>query len=182
MLPHVVISGPAGAGKTTLATGLVSPLKAVCLSKDLLKEWLHEALPARSQDDSLALSGAAMRLIFRIASTGGSAAVMEANWKPELDLPKLRELRRGLVQIYCTAPVDILRRRLADRVRDGRRHPVHRDSMAPEVLAQMLDAAAMPHGPLDLDVPLLVIDTAGRVDIAAIADWVGKHEPDARPG
>jgi len=37
---HVVISGPAGAGKTTLAKQLASALGAACLSKDLLKESL----------------------------------------------------------------------------------------------------------------------------------------------
>ena len=52
---HVVVTGTAGAGKSTLAAALAEALGVVLLSKDRLKETIHQALPANGTAGSLRL-------------------------------------------------------------------------------------------------------------------------------
>lgn len=99
----VVISGAVAAGKTTLGVCLAARLNATLLSKDLLKETLHEPLAIASQETSLVASDAAMRLMFSIAATSASPLVVEANFKAS-DVEQLAALSRPAVQIFCTAP------------------------------------------------------------------------------
>ena len=105
-----MISGPVAAGKTTLGVQLAARLPATLLSKDLLKEALHEPLAIASQETSLVASNAAMHLMYSIAARSASALVLEANWKAT-DVEPLTALARPTVQIFCTAPVEVLKER-----------------------------------------------------------------------
>jgi predicted kinase len=171
----VVISGAVAAGKTTLGVRLAARLHATLLSKDLLKETLHEPLTIASQETSLVASDAAMRLMYSIAATSAAPLVVEANWKAG-DVEELMAFARPAVQIFCTAPVEILKERALSRVHTGDRHPVHRDRMSARVLAAMVrDIEEKRAAPLPLNGPLLRLDTSGPVDLDAVSAWVCDH-------
>lgn len=167
----VVVTGALGSGKTTLARQLAEHLRATLLSKDLLKESMYEPLGLTTDRRSLRASGAAMRLIYDLAATSHAPLVLEANWK-DLDIPQLQSIGRPLVQVFCDAPTEILRRRVRDRVRTGERHPVHRDRLLPELLDSVLASLARPRQPLTLACPTLEVDTAEALDVEAVAAWV----------
>lgn len=170
--PVVVLSGALGSGKTTLARRLVQPLAATLLSKDLIKEAMYEPLGLTDDARSKAASVAAMRLIYDIAANSQSTLILDANWRP-MDVPLLLGLGRTLVQVFCTAPGEILRSRVLGRVDSGERHPVHRDRMNPELLervtAQLAAATAVP---LDLACPLVVVDTTTEIDVPQLANYI----------
>ena len=177
--PVVVLSGALGSGKTTLGRCLVDPLRATLLSKDLLKEAMYEPLELVDEARSLQGSVAAMRLLYDIAARSRSPLILDANWKP-MDVPQLVGLGRPLVQVFCTAPGEVLRARVLARVASGERHPVHRDGMVPELLQRIADVVATGESaPLDLACPLLEVDTTTDVDIGEVVDRIRRA---ARPG
>src|SRR5688572_6337405 len=93
---HVVVSGSAGSGKTTAAVALAQALPATLLSKDLLKEVLSEPLDVHSEAESLRLSGAVMSLLFGLVGRSQVGLVLDANWKADIDVPRLRAVRLPL--------------------------------------------------------------------------------------
>jgi predicted kinase len=127
-----VISGPSGAGKTTIATAVAAQLGATLLSKDRSKEALTPALHDGSADGSLRVSGAAMDVLYSIAVASGTGLVLEANWRHDLDAPRLRRLGLPINEVFCFAPEEVLRERIRRRVDSGERHPIHRDVLDPE--------------------------------------------------
>ncbi len=174
---HVVVTGAAGAGKSTLAASLAVALGTVLVSKDKLKEALHEVMPPTTPGESLRLSAAAMAVLYQLARGSGSGVVMDANWRVEADVALLEHLARPLVQVFCDVAPALAQQRLVARVKSGERHPVHRDAMDPEVLASMVEQAGEPGRPLPLTGPVLRVDTSGTVDMADVARWVVSRQP-----
>ena len=66
----VYVSGPPGAGKTSLAIPLAAELGYALITKDRIKETLHDALGAPEPDLawSRKLGGAAMELLWTLAA------------------------------------------------------------------------------------------------------------------
>ena len=82
-LGHVLVLGGPGAGKTTLAVPLAAELGFALVSKDRIKETLHDALGAPEPDLawSRRLGAAAMELLWALAADA-PAVVIEANFRP----------------------------------------------------------------------------------------------------
>jgi predicted kinase len=172
---HVVVSGTAGAGKSTLAAVLAETLGLVLLSKDRLKETIHQAVPADTTAASLRLSAAAMDVLYDTAALSPGGAVLDANWRPDVDCPRLAALSLPLLQIFCNVPPHIAQQRLVDRVESGQRHPVHRDAMDPDLLQRMVDHAAEPGRPLPLAGPIVYVETSHSVGVDAVASELEAH-------
>jgi predicted kinase len=121
----VFVSGPPGAGKTTIAVPLAAELGFALLAKDRIKETLHDAL---GLDADLAwsrrLGATAMELLWALAADA-PAAVLEANFWP--DDPRhgerLRALGARTVEVHCSCPIEECLRRYAARAES--RHSVH---------------------------------------------------------
>src|SRR5690242_10144177 len=105
----VYVSGKLGAGKTSLAFPLAAELGYSLVTKDLVKETLHDALhvPGAGEGEvdrawSRRLSGASMELLFALAARAGDM-VIEANFHPhsEYELNKLRGLGGRVVEVHC---------------------------------------------------------------------------------
>jgi hypothetical protein len=170
MKAFVLVGGWPASGKTTLARALASELRLASLSKDEVKEALMDRLGAPSTvEASRELGGAAVFAVLRMAR-GCPGAVIDSTWFP-YSLPLVRDLPGPCVEIRCRIDRAEARRRYRRRVRDER----HLDAVRSEEELWGTEVAPLGVG------PLLEVDTAGPVDIAALADRVRSAVP-APPG
>jgi predicted kinase len=160
----VLISGPPGAGKTTLAVPLAERLDFPLLSKDHIKETLFEALPGPVGDleYSRRIGSAAMFLLWELAGAC-PRVVLEANFRPYSDLERGRilGLEARLVEVYCQCPAEEAARRYTARAAAGDRHPAHARS---EISAPQMAEFDRPFGLGEV----IRVDTTRPVDL----DWL----------
>jgi predicted kinase len=161
MVGFVLVGGWPGAGKTTLARTLASELDFAYLSKDDIKEALMGALGAPSSvEESQHLGRAAVAATLR-AARGCRAAVIDSTWYAS-SLPLVRELPGPFVEIRCRAPMDVVRERYHNRVRDER----HLDHLRTEDELWGREVAPLGVG------PLLEVATDSPVNISEVVDEV----------
>ena len=160
----VYVSGAPGAGKSSLAGPLAAELGFTLITKDTLKETLHDALGAPEPDLawSRRLGGAAMELLWRLAADA-PAVVIEANFRPysEFERGKLAGLA-GLggrtVEVHCQCPAEVA----AARYNARPTHPVH--------VLKTLPVAAMAEYDRPVGIGgLVLVDTTVQVDVPAVA-------------
>ena len=157
----VYVSGAPGAGKTSLAGPLAAELGYALITKDTIKETLHDALGAREADLawSRRLGGAAMELLWTLAARAPDV-VIEANFRPYSDYERGRLIGLGgrPVEVHCSCPAELASARYNARVT----HPVH--------VIKSLPAPAMAEYDRPLGIgDLVVVDTTVPVDAAAVA-------------
>jgi predicted kinase len=153
----VVVTGPPGAGKTTIAEQLRNRLSLPLLAKDTFKETLGEQLGVTARAASHRLGTAVfelLRVVVHELLRNGVSLIVEANFTPRAGLftalPPCR-----IAQVHVAASPATLRSRLLNRSSD--RHPVHYDR---EVASEIADrAAAGEWDPLRLSGVLVRIDT-----------------------
>jgi len=167
----VVVSGTAGSGKTTLAVPLAAELGLPLISKDSIKEALADALGLGDDAWSQRLGGASFEVLYALAATA-PAAVLETSWHRKLCAPRLRQLGRPVVEVFCHCPAGVLADRLRVRAATDR-HPIHREMITPAMLDHLHVVRAKPVG----IGPVLRVDTARDVDVGAIAAWVRTQVP-----
>jgi len=158
----VLVTGPPGSGKTTLAVPLARRLELPLIAKDAIKEALLDTLGTGDLEWSRRLGAATFAVMFAVARQA-PAAVLEAPFAAHA-APSLLALCERPTEIYCHCPADELIRRYASR----RRHPGHVDHQRLE----QLTVAATNAGPLGLGGPLPEVDTSGPVNVADVAAWV----------
>jgi predicted kinase len=161
MVGFVLVGGWPAAGKTTLARALASELNVAYLSKDEVKEALMDALGAPSSVvESRDLGRAAVAATLR-AATGCRAAVIDSSWYPS-SLPLVRAVTGPFVEIRCRVPMEIVRERYHERVRDER----HLDHLRTEDELWGREVAPLGVG------PVLEVATDGPVNISEVVDEV----------
>ncbi len=166
----VYISGRPGAGKSSLAFPLAAELGYSLVTKDLVKEALHDALyvPGEGKIDlawSRRLGAASFAVLWTLAARAGDM-VIEANFHPDNDyaLGQLRGLGGRTVEVHCACPAEVAHARYNARSR----HEVHQGALP-------LSARDKYDRPVGLG-PLVTVDTTGPVDVAAVAAEVrGLH-------
>jgi predicted kinase len=161
----VVVTGPPGAGKTTIAAALGERLGLPLIAKDTLKEALAEALGiAGDREASQRLGVATFRIQFGIVRElllTGVSLIAEGNFRAAWfeDLPQAE-----IVQVHVWAEPEILRGRLL--ARDAHRHPVHYDREAADEIATR--TAAGEWDALPLEGRLVKIDTTVWPDLEQV--------------
>ena len=157
----VDVSGAPGSGKTSLAVPLAAELGYALLTKDRIKETLHDAFGAPGPDRawSRRLGGAAMELLWALAADA-PAVVIEANFRPGSDYEraKLSGLAAQPVEVHCACPPELAIKRYNARVA----HPVH------VVTTLHLEAMAEYDRPVGIGA-LVTVDTTITVDVNAVA-------------
>jgi predicted kinase len=156
----VVVSGPPGSGKTTIARAVHADIGGALVSKDDVKEALADALGIGDRDWRRKLTMASFEVMWRLAATN-SQTVLDANFRS--DAPdRLREMNASVLELHCECSLDVCSSRFARR-RD--RHPVHP--------AESLDAPTLARYASPLDVgPILMVDTEHSVDLEPVLDWL----------
>jgi len=162
----VLVSGCPGAGKTTLAVPLAAELGFTLLSKDRIKETLHDGLGAPVADRawSRRLGAAAMELLWALAADAPSI-VLEANFRPHsaYERGRIGSLAARPVEVHCACPLALAAQRY--NLRAGARHPVH---VVEELAADDLVKFDRPIGIGDV----ITVDTTVQVDVAEVAEKV----------
>ena len=153
----VLVTGPAGSGKTTLAYAVGAALGYPVVSRDAIKEGMAAADPgfAPAPTDPLTLRTygtffANLGLLLRAeVTTVAEAAFQHGLWQQGLahldDLADLKVIR-------CRLDAEAARDRMTRRRAEQPTRAAHAD--LPHL------AAAGPFAPLTLDVPTLDVDTA----------------------
>jgi len=165
-MPHafVLVAGPPGAGKSTVARPLAHRLGLTLLDKDAIKESLMGVLgPPASVEESREFGRAAVMALLTVAATS-PGAVLDSTFYP-YTVEHLRALPGRLIEIRCVCPPEIVTARY--RARSPTRGPGHFDDQRP---AQEL-LSEHHFTPLGLG-PLIELDTSGEVDVGALADDV----------
>lgn len=162
----VLVTGPPGSGKTTVAEGLRERLGLPLLAKDAIKETLATSLGVTGRDASQELGAAVFELLgelVRELAAAGVSHIVEGNFRARTDIFAGVEAR--FTQVHVTAEPDVIQERLRTR---GPRHPVHWDREAADEVATAAEAGDWP--PLDLPGPVLSVDTsAGWPDLDELA-------------
>ena len=169
----LIVTGPPGAGKTTLARRLAASFALPVMCKDTIKETLFEALGAdcrQSASDrawSRRLGGASMELLYVYVGAqlaAGQSCVVEGNFDTRFATPAFRRLAARYsflpIQVNCAADPAVLAARFRQRALSGERHPGHQDHLPPDPhLDAPTDGPHPPSGRLDpLDIGGHVIE------------------------
>ncbi len=159
-LRFVVVSGPPGSGKSTIAPGLARSLGLPLFAKDTIKEALMDALGVRDADESRRLGLASIGIMFALARENG-CGVLESNWRASVSVDDLRRLPGPIVEVFCKCASELSRERHASR----RRHRGHFDAERADEDALWLGEASRPIGG---GWPLVEVDTSTVVDLHAL--------------
>jgi predicted kinase len=164
----VLVTGPPGAGQTTLARPLADELGLPLLAKDVIKEALAEALPPGDVGESRRLGAATYEVMFALARELESA-VLESNFDRVGAGPRILEICEAPIEIFCRCPSSEGMRRYEQRI--GDRAGLHFDAERLDDLRARIEEE---NRPLRLGGPLLEVDTTLQVDVGAVASWVAQ--------
>ena len=141
----LIVTGPPGAGKTTLARRLSASFALPLMTKDTIKKSLFETLGTdcrQSASDrawSKQLGGASMELLYIYVESqlaAGRSCVVEGNFVAAFGTPAFRRLQERYpflpIQVNCVADPAVLAARFRKRALSGERHPGHHDHLPPD--------------------------------------------------
>jgi predicted kinase len=171
----VIVSGPAGSGKTTLAHRLAAKIGCPALCRDEIKEGMVAATPGfvPGPSDPLTVRSyglffTAIRLFLEHGVTHvAEAAFQHANWERGLEpLRPLADLRI----VRCQVALPIAQARAAQRGQEQPTRAAHDDAGHFSVEPSF--------EPISLDAPILDVDTTNGYspDLDTVVRFVFTHE------
>jgi predicted kinase len=173
----VVVSGPLGAGKTTLAHNLARGVGCPAICRDEIKEGMVQASPgfvAAPGDDltrrALPVFFDVLELLLRASvTTVAEAAFQDHVWRPRLE--PLRGLARIRI-VHCVVDADTAFRRSLRRSEQNPLRAAHADPGPADAAERALAHERFQR--VGLDVPSLEVDTTDgyRPGLGEIAAFV----------
>jgi predicted kinase len=175
----IVVSGPAGTGKTTLAHCLARAVGCPAICRDEIKEGMVHATPGFVAGPADEVTRRTLPVFFRVlevllhagVSTVAEAAFQDKVWRPNLE--PFRDLAR-LQVIQCVVDPRLGWARTRDRAHANPLRRAHADldlddEAAYRRLLATFDRVAM-------DVPMLEVDTSDgyRPGLDEIVGFVGR--------
>jgi predicted kinase len=155
----IVVSGPAGSGKTTLAHAIAAAVGCPAICRDEIKEGMVHAsrggatpFAAQTGDEltvrTLPVFFSVLEVLLRArVTTVAEAAFQDHVWRPRLEpLLGLAELRI----VHCMVDADVASRRVRQRAWDNPLRRAHADAQA---------VAHRAFSRVSLDAPSLEVDT-----------------------
>ena len=162
-----MVSGPPGAGKSTLARPIAAELELPLIAKDAIKEALMDVLgyPA-TVEESRTLGRAAVMAMLNVAASSQEGAVLDSTFFPYA-FPQLRSLPGTLIEVHCRCPRAVAVARYEARSRS--RHAGHLDAdRQPDELWS--EQNTRPTG----IAPAIVVDTTAPVDVVAVVRQINE--------
>jgi predicted kinase len=159
----IVVSGPAGSGKTTLAHAIASAVGCPAVCRDEIKEGMVHAAWGSTAEGFVAqpgdeLTARTLPVFFGVVElllNAGVTIVAEAAFQDHVWRPRLEPLL-GLATlriVHCTVDAGLAARRVARRARDN---PLRRAHADPAILPNL---AAGTFVRVEMDAPWIEVDT-----------------------
>ncbi|WP_405183588.1 ATP-binding protein (plasmid) [Nocardia sp. NBC_01377] len=180
-----VVSGPPGAGKSTLAHALATRTGLPAIIRDEIKQGMVSASTSPHDTGYDDLNIPTLRAFFDVLTVlarAGVSVVAEAAFQDKLWRPNLIPLAgfADIRVIHCTAPQAILHTRVAHRAETDPHREAHNDR---DFLAAITAGAptAQPFVPVRMDCAELTVDTTDgyRPGLAEIAQFITRPGRDA---
>lgn len=180
----IVVSGPAGSGKTTLAHELASALGCPAICRDEIKEGMVHATRGFQASPGDPFTVRTLTTFFDVLGLllrAGVTVVAEAAFQDRLWRPGLEPLAgvAAIRVVRCTVDADVARARIARRVNDNARRAAHDDRGLLRALASGAESRDA-FVPISLPVPTIRVDTTDGYypDIPDILTFIGARWED----
>ena len=182
----VVVGGPAGSGKTTLANQIAAALGCPAISRDEIKQGMAHATPGFVAGPGDELTRRTLPVFFAVldlllssgVTTVAEAAFQDHVWRPRLEpLGRLARIR----VVHCTVRADLAFERARKRARDDPLRRVHADPGPGDAAAHA--AAHRAFRRVSIDVPWLEVDTTDgyRPSFGRILSFIGDDQGGSGP-
>ncbi|NOL42445.1 AAA family ATPase [Kribbella sandramycini] len=158
----VVVSGPPGTGKTTLAHRVAAAIGCPAICRDEIKEGMAHATPGFVPGPSDPLTMRTLSTFFDVIGLlvgRGTTIVAEAAFQDQIWTPGLTPFlgRADLRVVHCVVPAEVALSRITARTASDPRRAAHEDA------AITAEARLRTHNAfqaVDLPVPSLTVDTS----------------------
>lgn len=131
----ILVTGAPATGKTTLAKRIAERFALPLICKDDIKEILFDTVGWSDRAWSRKLGIATYGVMYYVLKSqllAGRSLVMESDFRPEFDEPKLLQLKKEfsfhLFSLHCHADTQVVLARFQERVNGQQRHPGHVDT------------------------------------------------------